>query len=119
MLKKGKLFILILISTLLAQLFLPWWIIALISCIVCLIMRPSHATAFFTAFSAVTLLWTYKILTSELLFDNSIIEIVGNIFGGLSKQLTVTIASSLGGIVSGLGALCGSMISNLVFVNKK
>jgi len=99
-------FLIIAALSLLLFIYLPWWIIAPISLIVCYYAQLSWAKSFLIAFIAVYLVW----LGSILFFDKgSIRTIVGALFS-MSAQITPYFAAALGGLLAGLFGAAGSLL---------
>lgn len=102
-----------------AQLFLPFWSVALVAFIVCLVTSGNGFSAFSAGFLAVIILWglvaaiidinTSSILSSKIA---QVLPLRGNVT--LLMLLTVLV----GGLVGGFGALSGSMF-RVLFVKQK
>lgn len=111
------LFLLILILSFLLQLFLPWWIIAPITFVCCLLKARSANQAFIVSFVAIFLLWLLStvILSSR---NNHILSTrVGQMLGlGIqtySWLLVAIISSVLGALIAGFAGISGFLIKKL------
>lgn len=110
------LFILILITSLLLQFFLPWWIIAPIAFGLAFWKAVSGKNAFISGFGAVFILWIIMGLIQSLPNENLLANRVGEM---LMLPLTsynwivVLIATGLiGGLSAGMAALAGFYTSD-------
>ena len=115
---KNFFFSLILTATLscLLQLFLPWWIIAVVSFAVAYFIKQNSLLAFFSAFIAIFLLWVAYAYMLSSANDNILVTKVAELMKALTKGSTTTlyiISGIIGGLVSGFGALTGRLASKL------
>ncbi|AKD57809.1 hypothetical protein [Spirosoma radiotolerans] len=100
--------ILIAIVSLLAQLILPWWSLAVVAFIVCFWRSPGSGRAFLSGFAGIALVWLIYALVIHTRTD-------GVFTGRMSELLFKTNASALpllvtalvGGLVGGLAGLSG------------
>lgn len=96
----------------LLQLFLPWWIIAVVAFAVAYFIKQNSLLAFAAAFIAVFLLWVIYAYMLSSANDNLLVGKVAELLKALSKGKTSTlyiITGLIGGLVSGFGALTGSL----------
>lgn len=104
------------IASLLLQLFLPWWIIAVVSFAVAYFIKQNSLLAFLSAFIGVFLLWiVYAYLLSSA-NDNILVTKVAELMKALTRGSTTTlyiVTGIIGGLGSGFGALTGSLASKL------
>ncbi len=106
-------YFIILVATALLQLFLPWWVIALVPFLVCM-WRSHHAgTAFSVSLAAVSTVWlayaTFIHRATQGSMSNRIADLF-NLSSGLSLMFTVTLLS---GVVAGLAGLAGYYVRQL------
>ena len=100
-------------SCYIAELFFPWWIIAVCAFVVNLFLPTKGFNAFLSGFLGVGLLWLIfawliDIDTSSLLTDK-----IANQFGLNSSSLLVALTGMVGGVVGGFAAMSGSLFRNL------
>mgnify|MGYP003341512847 CR=1 FL=1 len=98
------------------QLFLPWWIIAVVAFGVAYFVKQNSFMAFVSAFVAVFLLWVIYAYMLSNANENILVTKVAELMKALTKGKTSTlylITGLLGGLVSGLGALTGSLTTKL------
>jgi hypothetical protein len=105
------LFILIFLSSLLLQFFLPWWIIGPIAFIFSAWKAKSGGHAFAAGFGAVSLLWIIMGLVKTLPNNNLLANRVGQLLGlpelSFHWILVLAITGIIGGLASGFAALAG------------
>jgi hypothetical protein len=70
----------IIISSLIIQQFLPWWVIAPIAFITCYIFNPGKFSAFAGSFLGIFVLWVIKAYFSDKNFDVPVSEILGGTY---------------------------------------
>ena len=99
-------FIIIAASSLLLSLYLPWWVIAPITLLVCYIAQMSWAKSFLVAFLAVFLVWLGGIFFYDY---GSIRTIVGNLFS-MPAMAAPFFTAALGGLTAGLFGAAGTLL---------
>ena len=100
----------------LLQLFLPWWIIAVVAFVIAYFVKQNSFMAFLSAFTAIFLLWTIYAYMLSSANDNILLAKVTELMKALTKGSTTTlylITGVIGGLVSGFGALTGSLAGKL------
>jgi hypothetical protein len=103
--------ILIAVMSLLAQLILPWWSIALVAFAVCFWRSPSGGQAFLYGFAGVALIWLGYSLLIQLQTDGLFIGRMSELlFKTNSGVLPALVTALLGGLVGGLAALAGYLM---------
>lgn len=115
-------FIIILIVSAIAQLFLPWWVIAPIAFLVGMIMSPSAGKAFLAGAGAIAILWIAYALYLNTASDGLMLDRIGNLFAESLKFLknipyTISffaIMAIIGGLVGGFSALAGYQLKQLI-----
>ena len=104
------LFLLILLASLLLQLFLPWWVIAPAAFFVCLWKASSGGHAFRHSFAAIFILWSVAALYHTVQNDHILARRVGEMFTLTSENnwiLLVLITALIGGLASAVAGLAG------------
>ena len=107
----------IIIITYLAQMFLPWWIVAVICFVVCYFANLSKFVAFASSLLAIFVLWYVKAWMSDGNFDEPMSILLGNVMGGISGGAVLFLTAMIGSIVGGLSGLLGAW-SRLLFLKK-
>lgn len=115
-------YILILIVSAIAQMFLPWWIIAPIAFAVGLVASKSASGAFFAGAGAIATLWIAYALYLNVSADGLMLDRIGNLFAENLKFLKnmpftlsfFAIMALIGGLVGGFSALAGYQLKRLV-----
>lgn len=106
-----KMFILLIVVTFIAQLFLPWWIIIPIAFIVSFYFNKKPWRSFMISFTALFVLWTFYSLYQSWMNDHLLANRIGLLLG-LSKSninwLWLVLVSGLpGAITAGIAGLAG------------
>lgn len=99
------------------QLFLPWWIIALICYGLCFVLKVNKFYAFTGSLLTIFLLWVLKAYFADQNFDTPISVLLGGLFGNVSTSAVFFLTGLIGGIVAGFSGLLGSWTTSL-FQNK-
>lgn len=111
---KSMLFIpIVVIFSFLAQMFLPWWVIAVVAFVVCYIFQPGKFGAFAGCLLGVFLLWSTKAYMADKNFDIAISQILSELIGKVSPGAIFFLTGAIGGIVAGLGGLLGDWTRQL------
>jgi len=100
------------ITSFVAGLYFPWWVIAIVAFVVLLLLPQKPATAFIAGFIGVFLLWV--ILAASINSSNAGI-LAGRIGPllkiGNSPSILIFVTGFVGGLVSGLAALSASYLN--------
>ncbi len=106
-------YVIILVATALLQLFLPWWVIALVPFVVCLWRSKHPGIAYSVSLAAVSTVWlAYAIFihnATQGSMSNRIAELF-NLPNGKALMASVTLLS---GIVAGFAGLAGYYVRQL------
>ena len=101
-----------------APLYGPWWVFALTSFIVALVIHQKAIRAFIAGFAGLFLLWVvmafYIDAANEHLLSQKVAQILP--LGG-SSLLLIFISALIGGLVSALAAVTGSFARKLQVAN--
>ena len=103
---------LILITAFLLNLILPWWSIAIPGLIFGYQFKKSAWLSFAWGFLAPSLLWSGQALYLHFSNDGILSTRIGTMLGVGSPYLVILITGILGGLISGLATLTGSMFKN-------
>ncbi|TDG36668.1 hypothetical protein EZJ43_05125 [Pedobacter changchengzhani] len=112
-------FIVILIICFLLQLFLPWWIIIVISFATCGIIGKTGKIAFWQSFFAVGLLWIGYSLFKSLPNDNLLASRIAIMTGVKLWWVLLLVTGLLSGLVAGISGYCGYQFRISMLNNKK
>lgn len=116
------LFILILLVSLAAQFFLPWWIIAPIAFGLAAGNSQSGKKAFWNGFIAIFILWICMALVRSLPNENLLANRVGEMLtlppSGFNWLILVFLTGLIGGLVAGVSAYAGLQFRE-AFLKKK
>lgn len=111
--------LLIAFLSLLAQLILPWWSIALVAFGVCLWRSPGSARAFWYGFAGVALVWLLYALLIHIRTDEIFTARMSQLlFKADAPALLLLATAVMGGLVGGLAGLAGYFARQAV-VNRR
>ena len=94
----------------LALIFLPWWVGAIITCIISYFMLYEFIRSFVTGFIALFTVWTVMALWQNTGTHVSVSDSMGLILGGIPGSLVYILTGMIGGITGGLGSLTGTLL---------
>lgn len=107
--------ILIAIVSLLAQLILPWWSLAIVAFIICFWRSPGGGRAFLSGFAGVALVWLiYAIFIhtrTDGIFTGRMSELL---FKTNTSVLPLLVTALVGGLVGGLAGLSGFFVKQAI-----
>jgi len=106
------LLILLVITGYLINLILPWWGIAITGLILGFQLKPTSGKAFGIGFLALFLLWGGQAFYIHVANDGILSTRIAEMLSVGSPILVVLITGLVGGLVSGLAVLSGSLINN-------
>ncbi len=102
------LFFLILVTSFILQLFLPWWIIAPLAFGLALWKGGTSARqAFWSGFSAILILWAAAALVIHWRNEGILTGKIAALFSLPFPSLMILVTALVGGLVGGLAALSG------------
>jgi len=94
-----------------ACLFLPWWSIAIVACMVAAIIPQTPLVSFFTGFIALFLLWGILCFWISTSNDHILAHRVSLLLFKIDNPFLLIISSAfIGAIIAGMAALTGSYI---------
>ena len=106
--------IIIAVVTFLAQLFLPWWIIAPIAFVLGYALSKNGTQAFFSAFLAVFSLWAVYALVIDIHNEHILSTRIAALFHLPNSTVLILVTGLVGGLVAGFSALSGRLIKNIL-----
>lgn len=103
--------ILIIVISLLAQLVLPWWSLAIVAFLVCFWRSSSAGRAFFYGFAGIALVWGGYALAIHLRTDGIFTGRMGQLlFQTPNAVLPLAVTTLVGGLVGGFAGLSGYFV---------
>lgn len=117
--KQILLFILIVALVYPASLILPWWICGVICFVIAYIIKPGYFTAFGVCLLAVFVIWYTKALWSDSNFDIPVSQLLGNLFGKISKDAVLMLTGLTGALPAALSGLLGNWTRSIINQHKK
>ena len=101
--------IIIIVASALLQVFLPWWVVAVVPFLVLLIRPATASGAFGTGFLSISLLWLAYGFYLHLMSDGAMSDRIAGIFSLPNGLLLLLVSAIIGGLTGGLAGLSGSL----------
>lgn len=108
------LFLLIALLSFLLQLFLPWWIIAVVAFGAALWRATNGRNAFWSGFLAIAVVWMLTATIIHVRTDGILTQRIAALFSLPASFLLLCITALIGGIVGGMAALSGFYVRQLI-----
>lgn len=103
--------VLTILFSFLSCLYLPWWSIAIVACIIAILFPQKHLLSFLSGFIALTVLWGGLALWISSNNDHILAHRVSLlVFQSDSPFLLILVTTLIGALTGGLGALTGSFL---------
>lgn len=106
--------LIIAVVTFLAQLIMPWWIVAVVAFVLGFALFDKGLQAFFSAFSAVFLLWSIYALVIDVRNEHILSARIAQLFHLPNSIVLILVTGFVGGLVAGFSALSGRLIKNVM-----
>lgn len=104
------LFFIILILSFIVSFVLPWWAMAIISFFAALLIAKKPAQAFWSAFTAIFIVWVVIAMFKSVPNDHILATRVAHMLPlGGNWVLLTAITGIIGGLVAGMSALSGAL----------
>jgi len=100
-----------------AQMFLPWWVVGLISFVIAFILHQNKIVSFVGPLLSIFALWFGKAWWADGNFDAPMSDLLGSLLGNISGVSVLLLTGLIGGIVAGLSGLLGSWTRTLSKTN--
>lgn len=100
-------FIVVLLVSFGLQLFLPWWIIIVVSFAVCGFIGKTKSISFWEPFFAIAVLWLGMALYKSHPNGHVLAGRIAEMFGVKLWYVVLVITVLLGGLTAGISGLCG------------
>lgn len=97
---------------LIAQLYLPWWIVAVIAVAVGYQFDNTPGASFIAGFLGVAALWLGYAFWIDQQTGALLTEKIAQLFPGKSVAVIYTLTALAGGVAGGLGGLAGAWVKN-------
>lgn len=88
----------------------PWWTVAVCAALISALIPTKSSRAFLCGFASIALLWLLCGLVFSIQSDFLLTERVARLFSVNSSIIILLVTSLIGGIVGGMGALCGNQL---------
>ncbi len=106
--------LLVLIGAFILNLFLPWWSIAIPGLLIGFQFKEKPIPSFLWGFLGVFLLWGGQALYIHIVNEGILSGRIAEMLGVGSPIMVIVITGVLGGMVSGLATLTGSLIKTQI-----
>ena len=113
------LFLIILIISFVAQLFLPWWVIAPIAFLAAFWKGQSGGGAFISGLAALFVCWVGMALYANVAGADVLADKVAQIFKLPSGLVLALVSALIGGLVGGFSALSGYLVKVIIQLKTK
>lgn len=100
-------FFIVLLVSLLLQLFLPWWVIVIISFLACAILGKTSKQSLWAPFFAILVLWTAVAVFKTQRNDHILVDRVAEMLALKSAWLVILVTVALGSFAAALAGFCG------------
>jgi len=111
--------VIIIAAAAVAELFMPWWIIAVVAALVAIWDNADNAiTPFANAFTAISILWLGYIMVLDITTNAILSNKIAALLQLPSKNYLISITTFIGANVAGLGGLTGHYFRKL-FAKKR
>lgn len=107
-------FLIILIAAALAQVWLPWWVIAVIPFLVFFGKPTNGATAFVSSFLAVALVWFGYGWYLHYRSDGRMSDRIAELFSLPNGIVLLVVVSLIAGVVAGFSGLAGCLAGEII-----
>ncbi|MFN5168511.1 MAG: hypothetical protein ACK5DD_02705 [Cyclobacteriaceae bacterium] len=100
----------ILVLCLIAQLYLPWWIVAVIAAAIGYQFNNAPGASFLAGFAAVAALWLGYAFWIDQQTGALLTGKIAQLFPGKSNAVIYVLTALTGGVAGGLGGLTGAWV---------
>lgn len=108
--------VLMITLTFLCQLFLPWWVIVVVTFLVALFLNSNTPwNAFLSGFTSIAFLWIAVAWWIDIDTDSILTLKVAGLFQLNSGVFIIFITGFIGGLCGGMGALTGYHFRSMIF----
>jgi nitrate/nitrite transporter NarK len=111
-------FFIILIASFLLQLIAPWWVIVIISFVVCGLLGKTAKIALWSPFLAILLLWIGMALFKSIPNEHVLATRIGEMLMVKSWILILVLSGIMGGFVAAISGFCGYHFRKAVLYRK-
>lgn len=102
--------ILIAVLSAVAEVFLPWWMIAVVPFPLAMIMNKKGSTSFLAGFAGIALFWLVAVLVKDIPNEHILSRRMATLFKLPNYGLLILVVTVLGGLIGGLSAWAGSLL---------
>ncbi len=96
-----------------AEAFLPWWSVAVVSFLVAVLMGGKGGWAFLMGFLGISLFWLAAVLLQDLPNEHILSNRMAVLFHLPDYKLFIAVTVFVGGLIGGLSAWAGALLRTL------
>lgn len=111
-------FLIVLLASLLLQLFLPWWVIVIIAFLASAILGKTGKQSLWAPFLAILVLWTAVVVFKTTRNDYILVNRVAEMLALKSSWLVMLITVVLGSFAAAIAGFCGYHFRKALFADK-
>ena len=104
-------FVIIVVLSAVLQLFLPWWVVAVVPFAV-YFWRPGNS-AFWVSFAAIAFVWLAYGFYLHLVSDGAMSNRIAEIFSLSNGYILLLVTAFIGGLVGGISGLSGFLVKGV------
>jgi hypothetical protein len=108
------LFLLIALLSFVLQLFMPWWIIAIVAFGAALWKATNGSTAFWSGFLAIMAVWLLMATFTHIRTEGILTSRIAALFSLPASFLLIIVTALIGGLVGGIAALSGYYVRQAI-----
>ena len=107
-------FLLIIVGSYFAQLFLPWWTMVVVAGIAGFLFSfEKSKKSFFTAFFAIFLSWSALAFFADTINEGVFSAKMSSVLGNMTKPTLIFLPAVLGGILAGFASMTANLFKNM------
>jgi hypothetical protein len=107
-------FLLIIVGSYFAQLYLPWWSMVIVAGLAGLLFAfEKSRKSFYTGFFAILISWIALAFFADTLNEGIFSQKMSTVLEGLTKPVLILLPAILGGILAGFASMTGNLLRNL------
>ena len=107
------------VTAYLMQLYFPWWSVVVASFLISVILSTNGVISFFSGFFGVGILWFFLAYRIDSGSNSILTDKVAAIFSLPNAFSLILVASLIGAIAAGFGALAGSHLRSIFAKSRK
>ena len=102
--------ILIAVTAAVAELLMPWWVIAIVPFFIAILLNRKGSTSFLVGSAGIALFWMTALLMKDIPNEHILSRRMAMLFKLPNYGLLILVVTVLGGLIGGLSAWAGSLL---------